>query len=267
VPKAQGAIRLTTIYARNFVAEIGVLAFHKRARRIIESDSTAALVDQRHPRLVELFRERPTSRSGGEMYLRSLRISRFRSCEMVSVPLQSDLTVLVGENNGGKSNIVDAVRLLTLPLSGRRERYPEDDDLRRGSQIPNFEIEGRYQGLSPTLKGLLISAVPDPTKDEAIFGYRYPSPKLKVWSLRRWLNKLPAVRLLQKSLEINTQSMDQLRKMLYRDVPTVRINNRYTQPELATDMLEADVEKLGQLWQRGRDSARELEADLKKFIL
>lgn len=109
------------------------------------------------------------------MYLGSLTISRFRSCNNVTVSLRSDLTVLVGENNGGKSNVVDAIRLLTLPLSGRRERYPEDDDVRRHATVPNFQIEGVFRGLSDTLKGLLISAVPDPTKDEAVFGYRYES--------------------------------------------------------------------------------------------
>jgi hypothetical protein len=72
---------------------------------------------------------------------------------------------------------------------------------------------------------------------------------------------------LQKTMEISTQSMDQLRKVLFREVPTIRIHNKYTQPELATDMLEVDLEKLGLLWQRGRDSARDLEADLKKFLL
>jgi hypothetical protein len=40
-------------------------------------------------------------------------------------------------------------------------------------------------------------------------------------------------------------------------VPTIRINNRYTEPEMATDMFEADLSKLDILWQRGRDSARE----------
>ncbi len=54
------------------------------------------------------------------MHLGSLTISRFRSCNNVTVSLRPDLTVLVGENNGGKSNVVDAIRLLTLPLSGRR---------------------------------------------------------------------------------------------------------------------------------------------------
>ena len=94
----------------------------------------------------------------------------------------------------------------------------------------------------------------------------YPSPKASVWSLRRWLGYMFTVRLLQKSMEINTQSMDQLRKVLFADVPTVRINNKYTQPEMATDMFEADVQKLDLLWQRGRDSAREQETDLKNFL-
>ena len=107
------------------------------------------------------------------MHLDNLTIRRFRSCDDVNVDFQPDLTVLVGENNGGKSNIIDAMRLLTLPLNGRRERYPEDEDLRRGATTANFEIVGQFRGLSDTLKGLLITAVPDPTKDTAIFGYRY----------------------------------------------------------------------------------------------
>jgi uncharacterized protein len=68
-------------------------------------------------------------------------------------------------------------------------------------------------------------------------------------------------------VEINTQSMDQLRKVLFREVPTIRINNRYTQPEMATDMFEADLSKLDILWQRGRDSAREVEGELQKFLI
>ena len=107
------------------------------------------------------------------VFLGNLTLRRFRSCEECTIALQPDLTVLVGENNGGKSNIIDAVRLLTPPLNGRRDRYAEDEDLRRGSSEPTFEIVGEYHGLSDNLKGLLISAVPDPTKDVAIFGYRY----------------------------------------------------------------------------------------------
>ncbi len=107
------------------------------------------------------------------MHLGSLKISRFRSCDSLTIHFQSDLTVLVGENNGGKSNIIDAIRLLTLPLNGRRDRYAEDEDLRRGATTPNFELEAVYHGLSDTLKGLLIAAVPDPTQNNALFGYRF----------------------------------------------------------------------------------------------
>jgi hypothetical protein len=60
--------------------------------------------------------------------------------------------------------------------------------------------------------------------------------------------------------------MDQLRKVLFGEVATVRIHARYTQPEMATDMLEVDLQKLGLLWQRGRDCARDAEADLRKFL-
>ncbi len=112
-------------------------------------------------------------RLGCPMYLDSLRLKRFRSCPDVTINLKSELTVFVGENNGGKSNIIDAIRLLTLPLNGRRERYPDDDDLRRGSSEKTFTVEGRFSGLSDTVKGLLISAVPDPTTDVAILGMRY----------------------------------------------------------------------------------------------
>lgn len=125
------------------------------------------------------------------MHLGSLTLSRFRSCDNATVNFRPDLTVLVGENNGGKSNVIDAIRLLTLPLNGRRERYPEDDDLRHGATVSNFQIEGTYQNLGDTLKGLLISAVPDPTQDKAVFGYRYeprsekaPRGKATMWAGR-----------------------------------------------------------------------------------
>lgn len=51
--------------------------------------------------------------------------------------------------------------------------------------------------------------------------------------------------------------MGQLSRVLFRGAPLIRINAKYTQPEMATDLLEANMEKLGKLWDRGRDSARE----------
>jgi uncharacterized protein len=95
----------------------------------------------------------------------------------------------------------------------------------------------------------------------------YPAPKLPATRARKWFSKLPTVKFAQRVLEINTQSMDELRRVLFRDVRAVRINTKYTQPEMATDMLEADMNKLSKLWSRGRDSAREQEAPLKEYLL
>lgn len=95
----------------------------------------------------------------------------------------------------------------------------------------------------------------------------YPAPKLPATSARKWLSKWPTVKFSQRLLEINTQSMDELRRALFREVPTIRINTKYTEPEMATDMLEADLDKLSTLWSRGRDSAREQEAKLKEYLI
>jgi putative ATP-dependent endonuclease of OLD family len=59
------------------------------------------------------------------------------------------ITILVGENNGGKSNAIDAIRLLTSPLGGRRELYCETTDIRFGGTKRQFEIIGRFEELSP----------------------------------------------------------------------------------------------------------------------
>lgn len=96
----------------------------------------------------------------------------------------------------------------------------------------------------------------------------YPSPRRHVFHPGRWISRLFTVQLLQKTLEINTQSMDQLRTVLFGyDVPTVRISKAYTEPEMATDLLEHDLDKLDKLWQRGRQSYAEFEPTLKAFLL
>jgi uncharacterized protein len=77
---------------------------------------------------------------------------------------------------------------------------------------------------------------------------------------------LLSVQLLQRTLEINTQSMEQLRAILFKDVPTIRISDAYTQPEMATDLFEHDLEKLNILWQRGRESFAKQEPTLKEFL-
>jgi hypothetical protein len=96
-------------------------------------------------------------------------------------------------------------------------------------------------------------------------GGTYPEPKpgLLMRIAKKWL----AVQLLQKTLEINTQSMDQLRNILFNDIPTIRISDTFERPEMATDLLEHDLVKLNLLRQRGSESFAAHEAQLKEILM
>lgn len=92
------------------------------------------------------------------MYLSRFTIRRFRSCRSVEVQLQPALTLLVGENNAGKSNVIEALRLATLPLSGRRTRYFEPDDLTRDEPGP-ITLTAEYAGLSSYQRAHYVGAL------------------------------------------------------------------------------------------------------------
>ncbi len=107
------------------------------------------------------------------MFLKSINLKDFRSFDNGEIEFQKDLTVLVGENNGGKSNVIDALRLLTLPLGGRREIYCEPTDVRFQSEATSFDLEAHYADLSTGQQGRFISAATDPSLSSASFGLRY----------------------------------------------------------------------------------------------
>jgi predicted acylesterase/phospholipase RssA len=92
----------------------------------------------------------------------------------------------------------------------------------------------------------------------------YPEPK-RSW-IERKKRSLYIVQLLQKTLDINTTSMEQLRAILFKDVDTVRINDTFEKPEMATDLMESDLTKLGLLFQRGSESFAKYESDLKRVL-
>jgi predicted acylesterase/phospholipase RssA len=94
----------------------------------------------------------------------------------------------------------------------------------------------------------------------------YPSPKPKPLSKMWMASYLESVQLLQKTLEINTQSMDQLRQVLFGDVASVRISETYSQPEMATDLFEHDLAKLDLLHQRGGESFAKFEGEITRLL-
>ena len=71
---------------------------------------------------------------------------------------------------------------------------------------------------------------------------------------------------LQKILGVNTCSMEVLRSILFKNVPTIRINGAFTEPAMATDLLEHDLNKLNRLVQKGRLSYAEHEPKLREYL-
>ncbi|MBL8628372.1 MAG: patatin-like phospholipase family protein [Rhodospirillaceae bacterium] len=126
-------------------------------------------------------------------------------------------------------------------------------------------IDGGYCANNPSLYAIADAVGPMNIKRENIRVINvgvgiYPEPKprgFKMW----FAKKLLSVQLLQKTLEINTQSMDQLRRVLFKDVPTIRISDAYVEPEMATDLFEHDMTKL-RYYVANAPKARRMSSDM-----
>lgn len=110
------------------------------------------------------------------MQLNELNLYNFRSFKSSSMSFQKDITVLVGENNSGKSNAIDAIRLLTPPLSGRRDIVCQHTDIRFGPST-SFDLSASYTELSDAQGGRLISACTDKAMTQATFGLSFDGSK------------------------------------------------------------------------------------------
>jgi patatin-like phospholipase/acyl hydrolase len=82
-------------------------------------------------------------------------------------------------------------------------------------------------------------------------------PEKKYWGPQGWIRRLPAVRLLLKVMNVGTSSMENLREVLFGDISTVRISGTYNKPELAMDLTEDDLNKLGRIYRQGCDTGRQ----------
>jgi patatin-like phospholipase/acyl hydrolase len=133
-------------------------------------------------------------------------------------------------------------------------------------------IDGGYCANNPTLYAIAdavgpLTIPPENLRVLSIGVGTYPEPKSPVLSTKYWVKYLLSVQLLQKTLEINTQSMDQLRFILFKHINTIRISDTFEQPEMATDLFEHDMNKLNLLRQRGVESFANNEAALRDQLL
>jgi len=143
----------------------------------------------------------------------------------------------------------------------------------RTSNGDNVElIDGGYCANNPTLYAIAdaLISMSNPAEKIRVVSIGvggYPEPPVSWWQKGWWIKRLLSVQLLQKTLEINTQSMDQLRVILFKQIETIRIHDAFTEPTMATDMFEHDMKKLNLLRLRGRESFAKNENQLEKFLL
>lgn len=133
-------------------------------------------------------------------------------------------------------------------------------------------IDGGFCANNPTLYAIADATValgipPENLRVVSLGCGNYPPPPVNWWTLDYWKQKTPGVQLLQKTLEINTQSMDQLRVILYKHIQTIRISQSFSEPAMAADLFEHDLKKLNVLTQRGVQSFAEHEQMLQAFLL
>lgn len=84
------------------------------------------------------------------MRLLSLHIRNFRKIEDLSLNFPSGLTVIVGENNAGKTAIIDALRLMLFSGRDLEALRLNEDDFRRGSGNAPIEISCTFCDLRDT---------------------------------------------------------------------------------------------------------------------
>ena len=101
------------------------------------------------------------------MQLSSLRLTNYRACRDTEVQLAADLTVLVGENASGKSAVIDALRHVTFPASGRTTAWfaAERDLNRQAGQGEPVTVTARYSELTEAEKAIYLANVLDAHED------------------------------------------------------------------------------------------------------
>ncbi|GAA0905058.1 ATP-dependent nuclease [Virgisporangium aurantiacum] len=107
------------------------------------------------------------------MYLAELGLVGFRAFTDARVVFDRGVTVLLGENNAGKSGVVDALRLVTDPLDGRRSLWADSDDICRWGDHEAFTLRMSLAGSSTELAAYSDAVVTEPYAAAGLSEARY----------------------------------------------------------------------------------------------
>ncbi len=84
--------------------------------------------------------------------------------------------------------------------------------------------------------------------------------------LMSFLKRFKMIKFIERIIMSSTNTNVILTKLLYKNINQVRINNTYNEPEYGTNMVEDDLEKLEKLFQLGRGSYANQEAEINQLI-
>ena len=82
------------------------------------------------------------------MWIRELHIRNFRKISEAMISFPPGLAILVGENNSGKTAIIDALRFILYPSRDFDALRINEDDFRSGTDYAPIEISCRFTGLA-----------------------------------------------------------------------------------------------------------------------
>ena len=101
------------------------------------------------------------------MYLSSIHIKNYKGIKTLDVNFQKDINVIIGENGGCKTSLIDAIRLLYNLGVQQRELYVTVDDFYLGESVITIAYE--FKGLTADQKGAFYEYVVLGDKEEEDF--------------------------------------------------------------------------------------------------
>ena len=130
------------------------------------------------------------------MFLSEITVRNFRNLKLLQVRLSPGLNVIVGENNIGKTNLLDAIRaaLGAASVTGDPVRLGRDDlniDSSGKRTDEPIRIDLVFSGLSEKERAQCVDilnyneATPDKSTASIHFEWEWPEQALR-WSYRRW---------------------------------------------------------------------------------
>ena len=130
-------------------------------------------------------------------------------------------------------------------------------------------IDGGFVGNNPALFALAdaVKAFRCPLESIKMLSVgvgEYPYTPLGFW--HRILRKRWPYSLFEKVLAGNTNTIEQLRQVLFPNVQVIRVNDSFTDNQYSTNFLESDIKKLHKIMDLGRESFGRYEEGVKNLF-